>query len=666
MRKLGRALVPLEKQEGGEDRFQEPFLQFVTGLYGERADAATTMAGSARWSAFPIEHAIADGLWPVLLRVAEKVGHTMVTERQVVEDIAPRVNHLVNAGLALVYPSIDVACAAFAREVIGPVYAASRGMSGSDSGMLQAVWQRPVAKFFATLIKTAQDYGDEIGRTLALIYHENSADEDRDITFIDSGVLLKFNWLQPFLQLEGNQVASPPKAWGDPYQFLRDASRELDQLRARQVALKSLPLRLSTLPNDMTSFVASVDYPWIRTQLLLAAADLPDREHVLGNEFTQATQAVVTRDEDVIIASFFQRMTTRGMTVDAAAREHLDAMARDALATLKPGLARKTTLDLELLSSLFMMIRPEHLTFDRDTALRVALGTERITDGLLEPMSEAAREKYWRTHVMPVIVWKTLTVDDMHDMVSNGPIPLPVLAEGIAKMNVKERKQAVEWLLQSNVLSKSIVAYWIEQGVIRPTADFLALHYRKVPEKLLGRYLPELLQEMDGETSAATVLSPSLVLSLFACVSDRVARAIVDDPTVREPLVKHVITEIVDPDYRASRGITKADHAQFVTQIGADRWYRLALFVEISIREEEYVRGSEQGAGETTPRWDNLLGRLASLHNLPKWLGLSGKRAQHILRAYAEDDVFSWLYAGREDLPERLATYRAARKRYYK
>ena len=666
MRKFARSLVPLRKEEGVSDTALAPFEQFVAGLYERRMDDAVTMAGSARWSAFPIEHAIADGLWPVLLRVAEKLGRGILTERQVVQDIAPRVDRLVNAGLVLVYPSIDGACSAFLREVIDPIYAANRGKSGSASDMLQDAWQRPVAKFFATLIRAAQGYGDEIGRMLALLHKDNIADVNSGITFIDSSTVLKFELLRPFLRLESDSATLPSYEEGGPYQFLRDALRKLEQIRTHQVALMRLPLRLHALPSELTSVASSVDYPWIRTQLLLAAADLPDREYLLGDEFVYAAEAVGARDDNVIVASFFKRMTARGMVTDTALGTHLGALVLDHLFSLKRAFNKEVTLDFEFLATLFMVVKPEHLTFDRDTAIHVALGTEIVTENLLESMSASAQVDYWRRHVMPAIVWETLTIDDVQAMASRGPLPLSLLAEGVAKMDPEKRARAVEWLLEADIMPSDAIVYLIEQGVITPTTDFLASHYRKVPAKLLAEYLSAVLEAVGGETRMAAALSPAVMLSMFDHIPHRDARKMVDNPWVREPLVAHVMTEIVDPDHRVACGITKAKHEQFVRQIGKDRWYHLVLALEISMREEEYVGGSERELGVIMARWDDLPGRLVASHNLPGWLGLKPKRAQKVLRTHAEDDMFAWLYAAREDLPTRLAAYRAARDRYYK
>ena len=666
MSEKSRSLVLLRRAEGVSETALMPFEQFLVGLCEGRADDTVTMAGSARWSAFPIEHAIADGLWPVLLRVAEKLGRGILTERQVVEDIAPRVDRLVNAGLVIVYPTIDGACAAFLREVIDPVYAASRGKSGSDSDMLQAVWQRPVAKFFAVLIRVAQNYGNEIERTLTLIRDENSADKYRDITFIDVKRPLDFQSLVSFLRLESVRADLSLRPSEDPYQFVRDASRKLEDLRMRQKALMRLPLRLRTLPDDLIMVGASVDYQWLRTQLLLAAAQLPDREYLLGNEFMFSAQAVIAGDADEIVRSFFRRMIARGMSTPEREDTILETIVRDRLTVLKSGMVTSTVLDLELLSSLFVVLKPEHLPFDRETALRVAFGDELVTEGILDSLLASAQVEYWRTHVMPVIVWETLTASDIERMVYRGPLPLRVLVEGVVKMDAEERARAIAWLFEADILTEDTVVYLMGEGMVVLTADFLASHYHKMPSDLLARCLTDVLQKTDEDDAIMKAFTPAVLYAVLVRLSESDARAVIDHPSTRVPLVKHVLTEIVDPDYRASRGIATAIHTHFVSLLGNDRWYRLVFAVEICMREDEYVCGREQGAGEMMPRWNNLNGRLAIAYNLPGWLGVSARRAQQILRAYAEDDMFAWLYAGRDDLSARLGAYRVARDRYYK
>src|SRR5688572_8559665 len=94
-----------------------PFEAFMAALGRRYRASAKSMASAAEWTAFPYEQAVADGLWLVFIRSAERLGLKLATPDHVLREIAPRVNRVLNNALLLVYTTTEEAAEAFDDRV---------------------------------------------------------------------------------------------------------------------------------------------------------------------------------------------------------------------------------------------------------------------------------------------------------------------------------------------------------------------------------------------------------------------------------------------------------------------------------------------------------------------------------------------------------------------
>jgi hypothetical protein len=313
-----------------ESGLPPPFLFLMLELAKRQKDART-MAGSAEWFSFPVEYALASGLWLLIISYAKQLGMALNTEREVAI-VSETVDKFVNVALVVEYQTQEGLVRAaddFEKQVVATV---NRAIScGFQPGMdihmdlwrelrdgdfnrfmrycrqlrtdnteapAHLVFQKPVAMFFADLIKQANAFGAALKESLdracklnqgyaGTFYSEYGYQMADSEEFYMRCFDVKHTELLVVQQMRAGDGANKilVSIWG-----LRDLPGTIAKSEKWAVVARRLPVKFREVfrEPELSDTFFRVDLEWLNAQLLLAAGDLPDREFILFEEFTAA------------------------------------------------------------------------------------------------------------------------------------------------------------------------------------------------------------------------------------------------------------------------------------------------------------------------------------------------------------------------------------------
>lgn len=651
------ALVPFEEPCTS---FDAPFMQFTALLHEQqRVSEATTIHGGARWSDLPIERLLADGLWPVILRAAEKMGRQARTAQQILE-VAWRLDPFINVGLMVRYATIADAAQAFITEVVRPIETRIGAMGADTTTPITRIWQIPAAQFLAGLIRAAQEWRDGLARTLAEIQRDDEADGVRAITIIgQDSKALDMSRLVTALDFASSESFS--SKW---YAVIPGYPAHAARLRERQLLFRVLPYHVDMLPDGMYYCGApTIAETWLRTQLLLAAAGLPDREHITSGEYTAAIRALRECGIEAAVSAFSERMRHRAPELSDTTLERVNAEARVVAEGL---LVWGEVLTDAAVDGLLVLVKPEEVTLSHMEAMGVATGISQIVDA-----STVFAENYFHTYIFPQIKWEEVTQGEVCDMCYAGVMPMALIAAGVAKMLEGRRNTVVQWMFEHDYVNEEAVSVLLEAGVIDLTPAFVAQTVSLISSAYLERYLPNLLYELerggaearlnagvDGHTILAFVerLEDAAIVRLFANLSlrerlVRVACWFLDLTTVQRP------TKDLRPQ---SKRLSRL--------LGPDEWCRFVFAGDVVSRAELYQHPEKRDTDDnmSTMRWEESSRDRDFRRGYALVLAVPQCNVATLLEKHNEERVLDWFWEARPDRAERLEKFRCDRERYFR
>src|SRR3989339_947001 len=88
--------------------YKSPFHEFVSLLERRYVDTAVAgLHGAITWMEFPVEEALADGVYLVMNNIAGQMGTTLTTAAKI-DEVSGLVERIISSGLTLMYgPRID-------------------------------------------------------------------------------------------------------------------------------------------------------------------------------------------------------------------------------------------------------------------------------------------------------------------------------------------------------------------------------------------------------------------------------------------------------------------------------------------------------------------------------------------------------------------------------
>lgn len=325
------------------DRFapRSPFALFYQ-LIAERIQERRSQAGAVYWSTFPLQYALASGLWPVLIAIGKQFNKNLATADQV-QQIAAKVNQFLAVSLYLIYKTPAEMAAAFQRDVLElidtslelgfrpgmqiPNEAWSALKSGNRVPFIQAVtrqsapvdadahllFQAPVALFFFDLLSRAKKMERELRARFEKITDFNTLNSDNFLYWSEIGdehrraemffELFDLSRILDHRDIFGNDESSPRVR----IPGIHELGKMIGLMESNVRLAKALPVRNPRFWELAQGISQSIDTGWVNTQMLLAAADLPDREFIEYTEFPVALKAFQQMELSEVVAKTLRR-----------------------------------------------------------------------------------------------------------------------------------------------------------------------------------------------------------------------------------------------------------------------------------------------------------------------------------------------------------------------
>ena len=637
------------------DTPRTPFEEFMAALGSRYRASAKSMVSAAAWTAFPYEQAVADGLWLIFIRTAERLGLKLTTSEHVMSDIAPRVNRVLNGAFFLVYATMEEAAEAFDQRVAQSV------APSSNTAPLSEAWAIESAKFFAELIKASHDLADKIDRVrwnldkhnilqsaearnshldILLLQTPDTGDDPRVSEQTGSG-----DRFANRLRLASDHDSM---IWMDPRNYLSDLKIQ----RRQQKALEKLPVHLNRIPDQIMGYLStfSIERHWISTQLLLTSADAPvDLEYLEAETYLAGLRRLKTLTTDEVRRRFHTRMRARNAGYDPALASILDPVLETQINNQRRW---SEVLDLSVKSEILIDsegIELKHEIVDDST---MSIGDVSIYDG-------AENERKLATKLIKNRLektdWSDVDEDEFREMLKREEIPYDMLIDAAHRLTVEQRGWLIGAVLaaEDNSAESGIVTTLFERGLIPVDDKHVSRWLHSLPEHLLEEAFRNLV---DGKESGLldSWESERLSFRILLRLTRKKAVKLAVTPAARMYL-SHPLREL------KPSGGSKDDpsRAMMVEHLGQALYRRLILASGIIDHEGAY---QEEERDKKLPPWSKRF----TEKDFGKLLLTKNKRElAKLASVYTEDACFRWAYASEPDVKAKLKAYQKAREAYY-
>ncbi len=451
-------LLVLPKKE--EVRYSTPFEEFIAGVYGRiQKPSRTSMQGAAQWGAFPLEQALAYGLWNVMIRIGEKIGAQLDSERVVLETVAPVVNRLVNAGLALSYGSIDHAAADFCKEVVAESEqellrsSVQRQSRPQQTALLQNLVHVRVSAFFAKLIKKTQEKRKEI-QELYQDLHASLFVPESSVTWIKFVDYDKFDNALALLDPLQKGDYSPRDEAVIYRHLVGDLAKELRLSIDRIDVYSILPIKLRGLPQEVKkAFSAgSIETNWVSTQVMLELLGITeDREHITHEEHRRAASiAMKLIPADLATRALERVERLRHFAITGSLRSKLLKYMTD---SLEEQLSLAWDKSLGMCFEPFVLIPLDAMTLDEEDAAALLTGHNQELLSGLDLMAPKDRDAYLRKEIFDKVDWKAVDADELIRSFTDKLFPEEMLFDGLALIRPDDVDRIVLTLMLTHIFS---------------------------------------------------------------------------------------------------------------------------------------------------------------------------------------------------------------------
>ncbi len=639
--------------------YVSPFRVFLQTLLAKYGRASVTNAGHAQWYAFPIQEAVASGLWVVILKTAQKLNLPLDTKSHVVENVAPRVDRMVNAGMALVYGDGRKAAEAFELEVVSPVFTAAKAMPEGQVTLLQDLLQMPTAQFFANLIRQATSYRKHMLAAVGMLKAGNV--HPSGLRVLDEIEARNAQIYTHCLRLE-NADLTLDSSW-------ETVARELDSLKAKiqiQRILLKMPARHTGTQLHMSMenpVPLTVQTHWLNTELLLAAANLPNRGHVdVIAEYRKCVKAIRRTSDATLAKRFFGRLEASGVRLSDEERGLLNEMVRTYAASLR-SLPERFPLDFP--PAILYRLDAKNPHIDSDMALALAL----LREGPKLPIDETEDVgRYWASKVE----WRLLKTRDIVTMLGNGVVPSDAIARGIAHMPREEQPAAVKALIDSfnQKIDSRTLETLVENRLKKITPIFIRNNLSRLPREVLAKHLPDIVSRCvdPNDPNRKRFDLERLIARMANRLPRKQVREILGAAELRQTMVAIILEAFYEDASRIHHGVSDKKFRRFLGKIGNDLWRRYMLAAELSLRQSTYRATLPEISKDKLylPPWEDLEDCEYVDFKPSEVFGTSPEEARRLLRGpYTEDKIFLWLHAAEDEPRNLLAKYRQNRERYF-
>ncbi len=641
-----------------------PLREMTASLMERFGTRRSVLAGAAYFTGFPVIEAIVDGLLVLHLAVAKKRELVLVSSHQLMGEVAPSVDRLVQAGIVLVHGSGIRAARAFENRVIRPC------LYGDDPE-----WRIRSAKFFAELVRTAREAGDRWAAEMHALDKLAEGSARLAGMRLSHSVIMQSQqvvaWLKPDGRL-GRQHPSSAHCEDHPDQIskycdqLTGMDQYLAERRDRLEMLNSLPFDLCRLPEDVLSTdemarmhrTVTIEFGWMIPALVLAMVNFDERrQYMTIAEWSVAVRKRDSWTDDEIVDSVMRYLVeTRKWRVGRWCflmkkflREYLIHQFR----------AVASHLGVKMMQESLMQVSLEALEYDPRSALAIARGEEFDPAQSIEGIPERDRKWHYVYIVVPAMPWETITLDVFQEIVARGNIPVDCLVGDLERMPKDRRVACVDWLLGSIHVTERAVAELVHLGHYEPDLEFMVRRPDLLPEDCLAPLIGQCFEEHNK--SARELLRPGDILKAIQRLT--IKREFENILTARE--YRREISSMFDEwlDKAGPSGYWEVFIAFRDRAKAAGLWNQIVVGADARIRFSSYGSGFE---GSYMPPW----GHWAEDTGLNDPLStLDVEREDLVLDIYAMHDelgTFSWLHEGNPDRVKLVKEYDARREAYYR
>lgn len=639
-----------------------PFRFFLQDLLKKHAEEAVTNAGHAHWFSFPIQEALADGLWVIMLKTAQKIGLSLDTKMHVLKDIAPRINRMVNAGMILEYGDGHAAAEAFEKDVVAPIMRNMASMPVGQVDLLQHVVQLQVAQFFANLIRAATAYRKHLQVAIEMLHAGDWHPSGLRVLYETSTQTAEEYVCR--LRLEDRDAKWEP-VW-------EQVTNELESIKSRiqlQRAFARMPAKQTAFQVRLQAEGArhlSVEVDWLNTELLLAAANLPNRDFIdVVEDYRRCVKAIRRISADTLVKRFFKRLQASHVNLSGPGATMIEEEVRDRIESLRS------------LHPRFAVVSPPNIMYrldlkdprlDSHIALDLAIHHERYTlDDEKAPPDEIAGRR-----LAAKIRWGELKTEQIRDMAQNSLVPSDEIARGITLMPHEERRRSAKCLMDSfeKKVDVKTLAVLTQTGLVKITPIFIHNNLSRLPRSVLAEALPDVIRrsrDKDDPYAQRQDLE-RLILRMVNRLSAKQAREVLDSPALRQPMVTIMEEAYWDDAGRSKHRISHKMFKRFLDRVGDDLWRRYVLSVELSLRRSTYQATAQEVIKDDLflPQWSDLEDDKEHWFRPSELMGLNPDQVRTLIRAkYTEDEIFLWLHADHDTPRKLMAAYHRDRKRYF-
>lgn len=434
----GSELNRVSVQATGETLFQ----QFLLDAAALRSDLLARTG-----SELPFLEVLALGVLTVSRAVAEKMQIPLRTQDDLLK-LGPRVEYLLAVGLGWRYADTTAAAYAFKERVFdaGMKAVASLPRDKKLTDGLVTLFGGLTKDFFVDLLRASQEEAAELKKLSARIEGVNSPFPSTKMQYVDfSADKEYFDRVIEDLRLDRltgkssgvfvrrvNDTETNEKA-----EALRRSPTYGLVNKARQILrdidmLRGLPVR--PIPSDVIerTNAPSVEDHWIRTQMSLIGAGLPDAEFLLSESVEMVVALAGQCSVDDLVERFWQRMGERGCDV-LSVRPRLEKKVRSlAEKTVYTGTCPFSEAD----KSTFLTKNDMGQLMTHREAVALA------ATGAASPFMERIQgnKQYTMVIIPNVIDWGTVTHLEFADMLVRGVIPYEVLLKKAVGMHSEQKK----------------------------------------------------------------------------------------------------------------------------------------------------------------------------------------------------------------------------------
>lgn len=647
--------------------FLPPFEQFMHVLIARYAQPVRHGNGVYRYR-FPVEHAVAHGLWLVMVKLAEKYDWELESPNQTLNDVAPRVDRLLSAGLVYAYAGPDMAADAFFHAVIEPAESALARAQRVEPlenafdvlagqfflGLMKRVLER-VKELTTALEKYGRIVNDPVHRVESLTRQEPYC-----VFLTESGethlIMDRIASLAKPDAMERDPLTEAVRIYGISSTLRRGLQTIRHDLQFAH-ACRHLPYRYRLMPEDVIFDHSRAETSWINTQLLLAAGCFPDQEHIEEHQYLLALERVRTSNPSDVVERFRVRMERRDPSYALWHR----FLKGSLLARCKTIQAWSSVVTPDTMLSVYLRPVQANISIKGEEAIHLAAlpgGDERAMG--LDPETIARN-----------IPWDRLSAEDAGAMLMERMLSPKVLANGIAQMRKKERLDVMHAALETDDRSEYLAAF-IRLGVLKVNAALVQECERSMERDHLFIWLRDAVKRdatMDVSSSGKRELEmyARLAIRSLAKQTGKTLAALLGNPRMRMAW-----TSCFRTYFAPLIGAEQEDEYLPLRRLMPPRlWQNYVLSSELIAREEAYAAAAHGTARKNIAEyraWEETAAEEEPVINLPRLLGLRSREVKELLSSRSTDEaVFRWLHAAEKDVLLRLLrTYRKNRKTYFK